>query len=30
VYREFYVQCVENALAYLAGKPVRVLPEQAT
>ena len=29
VYREFYVQSAENALAYLAGRPVRVLPEQA-
>ena len=28
VYREFYVQCVENALAYLAGTALRVLPAQ--
>src|SRR5215470_9323290 len=25
VYREYYQQCVENALAFLDGKPVRVL-----
>jgi D-3-phosphoglycerate dehydrogenase len=25
VYRVFYVQCVENALAWLDGKPIRVL-----
>ena len=25
VYREFYVQCIENALAFLDGKPIRVL-----
>jgi len=29
VYRVFYVQCVENTLAYLAGAPIRVLPEQS-
>jgi phosphoglycerate dehydrogenase-like enzyme len=28
VYREFYVQCVENALAYLDGDPIRLLPQQ--
>ena len=28
VYRVFYAQCVENALAYLAGVPIRLLPEQ--
>jgi len=26
VYRVFYAQCVENALAYLDGAPVRLLP----
>jgi phosphoglycerate dehydrogenase-like enzyme len=26
VYREFYVQCVENALAWITGRPIRVLP----
>jgi phosphoglycerate dehydrogenase-like enzyme len=26
VYRVFYAQCVENALAYLDGAPIRVLP----
>ena len=25
VYREFYAQCIENALAFLDGKPIRVL-----
>jgi phosphoglycerate dehydrogenase-like enzyme len=25
VYREFYAHCVENALAFLDGKPIRVL-----
>ena len=25
VYREYYKQCVENALAFLDGKPIRVL-----
>ena len=29
VYRVFYAQCVENALAYLAGAPMRVLPKQS-
>jgi phosphoglycerate dehydrogenase-like enzyme len=29
VYREFYVQCVENALAYLDGAPIRLLPPAA-
>jgi D-3-phosphoglycerate dehydrogenase len=29
VYRVFYVQCVENALAFLAGSPIRLLPAQA-
>jgi len=28
VYRVFYAQCIENTLAWLAGKPVRVLPDQ--
>jgi len=28
VYREFYEQCVENALAWLDGRPIRVLPPQ--
>ena len=28
VYEVFYAQCVENVLAFLAGKPVRVLPPQ--
>jgi len=28
VYRVFYEQCAENALAYLDGTPMRVLPEQ--
>jgi phosphoglycerate dehydrogenase-like enzyme len=28
VYREFYAQCIENTLAWLAGHPVRVLPPQ--
>jgi len=28
VYRVFYPQCVENALAWLAGTPIRVLPPQ--
>jgi len=28
VYRVFYAQCVENALAFLAGAPMRLLPEQ--
>jgi D-3-phosphoglycerate dehydrogenase len=26
VYREFYEQCVENTLAWLAGAPIRLLP----
>jgi len=25
VFREYYQQCVENALAFLDGKPIRVL-----
>ena len=25
VYREYYQHCVENALAYLDGKPIRVM-----
>ncbi len=29
VYRVFYAQCAENALAYLDGTPMRVLPEQS-
>jgi phosphoglycerate dehydrogenase-like enzyme len=29
VYRVFYPQSVENALAWLAGRPIRVLPPQA-
>ncbi len=29
VYRDFYVQCVENALAWLDGKPIRLLPSLA-
>ncbi len=29
VYRVFYVQCMENALAYLAGSPIRLLPAQS-
>ena len=29
VYRVFYTQCAENALAYLAGNPMRLLPEQS-
>lgn len=29
VYREFYVQCVQNALAWLDGAPIRLLPPQA-
>jgi phosphoglycerate dehydrogenase-like enzyme len=28
VYRVFYQQCLENALAFLAGNPVRVLAPQ--
>lgn len=28
VYREFYVQCVENTLAWVDGHPIRVLPPQ--
>lgn len=29
VYREFYVQCAQNALAWLDGAPIRLLPPQA-
>ena len=29
VYRVFYTQCAENALAYLDGKPIRLLPAAA-
>jgi D-3-phosphoglycerate dehydrogenase len=29
VYRVFYAQCVENALAYLDGAPIRLLPQQS-
>jgi phosphoglycerate dehydrogenase-like enzyme len=29
VYHEYYEQCVENALAYLDGKPIRVLRSAA-
>jgi phosphoglycerate dehydrogenase-like enzyme len=29
VYRVFYPQSVENALAWLAGRPIRMLPSQA-
>ena len=29
VYRVFYAQCVENALAYLEGAPIRLLPVDA-
>lgn len=29
VYREFYGQCVQNTLAYLAGAPIRLLPPVA-
>jgi phosphoglycerate dehydrogenase-like enzyme len=29
VYREYYQQCVENALAFLDGKPIRLLQRQA-
>jgi phosphoglycerate dehydrogenase-like enzyme len=29
VYRVFYAQCVENALAYLDGRPIRLLPVSA-
>ncbi len=25
VFREFYAQCVENALAFMDGKPIRVI-----
>src|SRR5262249_42130168 len=28
VYRVFYAQCIENALAWLDGNPIRVLPPQ--
>ena len=27
--RDFYVQCVENALAWLDGSPIRLLPALA-
>jgi phosphoglycerate dehydrogenase-like enzyme len=30
VYRVFYRQCVENALAYLDGAPIRLLPAQSS
>jgi phosphoglycerate dehydrogenase-like enzyme len=29
VYREYYQHSVENALAFLDGKPIRVLPSSA-
>ena len=29
VYRQFYTQCAENALAYLSGVSIRLLPAQA-
>jgi phosphoglycerate dehydrogenase-like enzyme len=29
VYRVFYAQCAENALAYLDGSPIRLLPKQS-
>lgn len=29
VYREFYAQCIENTLAFLDGRPLRVLPPPA-
>jgi len=29
VYRVFYTQCIENALAHLDGAPIRVLADQA-
>lgn len=30
VYREFYVQCAANALAWLDGAPIRLLPPQSS